>query len=288
MGTIRIGLSGWSYDSWQGDFYPDDLPKARRLEYVASRFPAVEVNGSFYSLLSAKTWRKYRDETPADFRFAVKGSRFITHNKQLSDVRVPLANFLASGLLELGRKLDVILWQFQARRAVRLDRLSEFLEMLPRDTEGLSELAAEHDGRVSEPVVETDGSNHRIRHAVELRSDTDLTPERVDVLRHAGAALVISHAQEWRCVEELTAGFVYARLHGAPRTYASRYDDDALETWAERLRAWRDGGEPDGAERVTDRKAPERKSRDAYVFFDNDAEGHAPHDAERLAELVED
>jgi uncharacterized protein YecE (DUF72 family) len=286
MGTVRIGLSGWSYDSWQGDFYPDDLPKTRRLEYVAERFPAVEVNGSFYSLLSADTWRKYRDETPADFRFAVKGSRFITHDKQLSDVRVPLANFLASGLLELGRKLDVILWQFQARRAVRPGRLAAFLEMVPRNTEALSTLAAEHDGRVREPVVEAPGPNHRIRHAVELRSDDDLTPERIDILRDAGAALVVSHAGDWRCVEELTAGFVYSRLHGAPRTYASRYEDDALEGWAERLRAWRDGNEPDDPARITDRKAPPRKSRDAYVFFDNDAEGHAPHDALRLKELL--
>ncbi len=287
MSSVRIGPSGWSYDSWQGDFYPDWLPKARRLEYVGRHFSAVEVNGSFYSLLSAKTWDKYGRETPESFRFAVKGSRFITHNKQLGDVRGPLANFLASGLLLLGKKLDVILWQFPARRAVDPERLDAFVRLLPGDTNAAAALAGEHDDRVDDPVTSAD-SNHRIRHAVELRHPDDLTAERVGALRDAGIALVFSHASDWPYVEEVTAGFIYLRLHGAPKTYASRYPPPELRRWAARLERWRAGEEPDDAERITDGKPPPRKGRDAYVFFDNDSEGHAPHDARRLMELVDE
>lgn len=287
MSRIRIGVSGWSYDSWSGDFYPDDLPKRKRLEYVGRRFPAVEVNGSFYSLLSPKTYRSYARDTPRDFRFAVKGSRFITHNKKLGDVRGPLANFVASGLLELGDKLDVVLWQLPASHSVRPERLRAFLDLLPRDTRAAAELSREHDERAKDPVTSAEG-NHRIRHALEIRNARDLNPEVAGILRDTGTALVFSHTGgEWPYIEEVTAGFVYLRLHGAPETYASAYGEEKLERWAERIRAWAEGDEPDDPERITDRRPPRRKSRDAYVFFDNDSRGHAPHDAHRLMEMLE-
>lgn len=285
MSRVRIGVSGWSYDGWQGDFYPEDLPKRRRLEYVGRSFDTVEVNGSFYSLLSPKTFRSYHQETPDDFRFAVKGSRFITHNRRLREARLPLANFLASGLLVLDHKLDVILWQLPDRHRVRPERFRAFLELLPHDTEEAAELARQHDERVSEPVTEAP-ANRRLRHAMEIRNPDDLTTEVVDMLRDEGVALVVSHAGDWPLAEELTAGFVYVRLHGAPETYADGYADADLERWAARIECWRSGEEPRDPQRITDRAPPRRKGRDVYVFLDNDSQGHAPHDALRLRSLL--
>ncbi len=111
MGRIRIGVSGWHYDDWRDDFYPDDLPRKDELSYLAGRFETVEVNGTFYRLLTPPTFRSWYGAMPADFTFAVKGSRFITHNKKLLDATGPLANFFASGVLELDDKLGPILWQ---------------------------------------------------------------------------------------------------------------------------------------------------------------------------------
>lgn len=285
MGTIRVGLSGWSYDHWKGGFYPDDLPRRRWLEHVGRHFDAAEINGSFYSLQKASSFRRWREETPADFRFAVKGSRFITHDKKLRYVRGALANFFASGLLALEDKLGPVLWQLPARHAFDAERLEQFLDLLPRDTRSLAELAGEHDDRVPEPWLDVD-ANHRVRHVLEARHESFFTPEAVSVLRDAGVGLAVSHAGEWDTREELTAGFVYVRLHGAPDTYRSGYGPGALDDWARKARTWRDAGEPEDAETITDRAPPPRKSRDVWVFFDNDGEGRAPEDAEALRERV--
>lgn len=285
MGKIRIGLSGWSYDSWRGEFYPDDLPRSRQLGYLASVFPTVEVNGSFYSLLSPKNYRSWSEQVPADFCFAIKGSRFLTHNKKLEDADQPLANFLASGLLALDAKLGPILWQLPDHLAVDLDRLERFLDLLPRDTETAARLARRHDDRVKEAVTRV-GKNRRMRHALEVRHRESLGEELVRVARRAGIALVFSHAGDWPYHEEITAGWVYLRLHGSPQTYASPYDDAALDRWAERARAWHEASEPPDARTLTDLDPPERKSRDVYVYFDNDQQGHAPRDARRLAMML--
>lgn len=287
MSTVRIGVSGWSYGSWRGDFYPDDLAQDEELAYLARRFDTVEVNGTFYALQSPDTFRGWYRETPYDFRLAVKGSRFITHNKKLSDPETPLANFWAQGVLGLGHKLGPVLWQLPASLTFDEERVRGFLEALPADSEGAGEVARRHDDRIDDVAVEVE-ENHRLRHALEVRHESFLTPGLVRACRETGTALVFSHAGDWLYTEELTAGFVYLRLHGSPDTYRSRYDDDALRGWAERIRRWRDGDEPDDAERITGRVPPRREGRDVYVYFDNDQEGHAPRDAVRLTELLED
>ncbi|MDX1567646.1 MAG: DUF72 domain-containing protein [Longimicrobiales bacterium] len=289
MAKIRIGPSGWDYDNWKGDFYPEDLPRTRRLRYVAGRFDTLEVNGSFYSLLRASTYRDWYQETPRDFRFAVKGSRFITHSKKLADVRLAVANFMASGILALDQKLGPILWQLPARHVFDRDRLDSFLQLLPRTTEEAFVLADGHDERVPEPFVGKDEgrSNHLIRHVLEPRNESFFSPEAVGILRDAGVALAVSHAGDWQRREELTAGFAYVRLHGAPETYHSGYGDEELDGWAGKIRCWAVGEEPEDAARITERAAPSRKGRDVYVYFDNDAEGHAPYDALNLKERLQ-
>ncbi len=285
MADIRIGISGWSYAKWRNSFYPDDLPKKKDLEYASRQFTSIEVNGSFYSLFSPGTWRRYYEETPPGFLFAVKGSRFITHIKQLRDIRGPLANFLASGILELKEKLGPILWQFPARHLAP-ERFGDFLDLLPKNTAAASRLAHDHDQRVSGRASLSIDRNRRLRHALEIRDPNALTPAFVRLLRRHGVALVFSDSGKWPYFEEITAGFVFLRLHGSPQTYASRYSDADLDRWAGKIRLWTSGQEPAEAARITDRIPPRRKTRDAYVYFDNDAEGHAPRDALRLMERL--
>lgn len=285
--TTYIGVSGWNYDSWERRFYPNDLPKKSQLSYLSRQLDSVEINGSFYSLLKPASYLRWREETPSDFVFAVKGSRFITHNKKLKDIETPLANFFASGLLALGDKLGPVLWQLSEKTKLDLDRVDGFLERLPHDTGAGARLAQKHDGRVEGRSWTESGANHRIRHALEVRHESFLSPELVRIVRSHGVALVFADSGSWPYFEELTAGFVYLRLHGSPRTYASRYSDAALDRFASRIRAWRSGSEPRDPERLTDRKPPRRKSRDVYVYFDNDQGAHAPRDALRLAERLE-
>lgn len=255
QGRIRVGVSGWDYDQWDGGFYPDDLPKKDRLDHAARQFDTVEINGSFYLLLSPESYDGFRETAPRDFSFAVKGSQFITHSKKLKDVRTPLANFLASGVLRLEEKLGPILWQLPEME-LEPDRIDEFLGLLPKDTEAASRLARQHDDQVSGKASKKVDRKRRLRHAIEFRHEGCLTDEVVRMARSHGVALVFSHSGDWPYVEEITAGFVYIRLHGKPDTYASGYGPKTLDGWADRVRNWARGDEPDGAERITDRAPP--------------------------------
>lgn len=285
MGRIRIGISGWQYDSWRGDFYPRDLPRARELAYAAERLDTVEVNRTFYSLATPRAFRQWHEVTPAGFRLAVKGSRFITHSKKLAGVDTALANFWASGVLALGPKLGPVLWQLPATLRFDPARVDSFLALLPRDTDIASRVARRHDHRVRDPHIDT-GARHRIRHVLEPRHPSFLAPEAMSILRRRGVALAFSHAADWPYAEEVTAGFVYVRLHGPAKLYSSAYGQADLRRWAERIRVWRDGGQPKDAELITGRRPPPRRSRDVYVYFDNDAGGYAPHQALALKDLV--
>ncbi|NIR44262.1 MAG: DUF72 domain-containing protein [Gemmatimonadetes bacterium] len=287
MGKVWVGVSGWSYDGWRGEFYPEELSRSRELEYIGRRFNSVEINGSFYSLLKPDTYRRWYDQVPRDFLFAVKGSRFITHNKKLRDVETPLANFFASGVLALEEKLGPVVWQLSENLRFDPQRVAHFLELLPHDTEAAARLARKHDDRLKGRSWTKTDRNRRMRHAIEIRNESFFDAEFVRIARRNGAAVVLSDAADWRLTEEVTAGFVYIRLHGSEETYASRYDDDQLDRWAERIEAWRAGGQPRRPDTITDRQPPRRKTRDVYVYFDNDQHVHAPKDAERLAERLD-
>jgi uncharacterized protein YecE (DUF72 family) len=285
-GRIRVGISGWRYAGWRGEFYPDGLPQRAEMEYACSRFPTVEINGTFYSLQRKAYFQAWHDATADDFVFAIKGSRFITHMKQLNDPAQPLANFFGQGILALGPKLGPILWQFSQRFRFREERLRPFLEMLPRDHERAARLARDHDHRVKDPAIEpcTDAS---IRHVIEVRHESFLVPEFVELLREHRVALVVSdNPGVYPVVEEPTADLMYLRLHGAERMYYGSYSDPALAEWAHRIREWARGHEPAHPERITDRKPPRAARRDVFVYFDNDEKTRAPFDARRLLERL--
>jgi uncharacterized protein YecE (DUF72 family) len=282
---IRIGLSGWRYAPWRGGaFYPKGLPQRRELEYAASHFPTLELNGSFYSLQRPEYYAEWRDATPEGFVFAVKGSRYITHLRRLKGIEAPLANFFASGLLELGPKLGPLLWQFPPQLPFLPERFDAFFALLPRDTEAAAALARRHDARLEGRASCRSDAKRPLRHAVEIRHESFRDPAFIALLRKHGLALVVADtAGRWPLLEDLTSDFVYLRLHGDKELYASGYDDAALQRWAERIEAWRAGGQPADARHASEKAPRRRAARDVYVYFDNDVKVHAPYDAAALA-----
>jgi uncharacterized protein YecE (DUF72 family) len=233
---IRIGLSGWSYPHWRSGFYKG-IPQRLWLQHCASHFNTIEVNATFYRLLNPSIYARWRAATPDGFAFAIKGSRAVTHARQL---REPADRIVAQrdNSAGLGDKLHIVLWQLPDRLHNDIDRLARFADDLAMWSNA--------------------------RHAIEFRHRSWFDTETATLLAGRKIAICQSDAADWPRWNEVSTDFVYVRLHGAPRTYYSRYSDDALEDWARRISAWRAEG------------------RSVYVYFDNDADGHAPRDALRL------
>lgn len=286
-GEVRIGISGWTYAPWRGRFYPKGLPQKRELAHAADIFSTIEINGTFYSLQRPETFARWASETPEGFVFAVKGSRYVTHLLRLKEVRIPLANFFASGVLRLGAKLGPILWQLPPNFGFDPARIAEFLALLPRDTEAAAALARQHDRRLHGRAWMRTDAHRRLRHALEIRHESFVTPAFIDLLRTHDVALVCADTVDWPRLMDLTSDFVYCRLHGSEVLYASGYDDAALDSWAARVAAWVQGAEPPDAERVIPRPSLKRQARDVFVYFDNDAKVRAPVDAQGLMRRVD-
>ncbi len=302
-GKIRIGISGWRYVPWRGVFYPPKLPHRQELTFAASQFPTIELNGSFYSLQRPSHYEQWAAATPPGFVFAIKGSRFITHMRKLREIRTALANFFASGILKLDSKLGPLLWQFAPSFRFNPDLLDEFFSLLPRTTDAAASLACEHDPWMMGRVCLECAHSRPIRHAIEIRHESFIDPEFIRLLRRHKIALVCADTVEWPRLLDVTADFLYLRLHGSEELYASGYDDIALDVWAERIAAWAHGHEPreswkeghapDPARShvpegiyASSTPAPKRARRDLCVYFDNDAKVRAPFDAKSLIERV--
>ena len=281
-GRTRIGISGWRYGGWRGSFYPRELRQKDELSYASRHVDTIEINGTHYSLQRPEFFERWYDETPKGFVFAVKGSRFITHMKQLRDIETPLANFFASGVLRLEEKLGPFLWQFSPRFRFDPEKLDRFLALLPRDSEAAAHLAKRHDHRLKGRAWTRTEGKHWLRHAIEIRHKSFLDPAFVALLRRHNVGLVFADAVDWPYAEDITADFLYLRLHGSQELYASGYDDEALDRWASRIRTWARGGEPNDAELIDTANRPRRRARDVYVYFDNDAKVRAPVDAQAL------
>jgi uncharacterized protein YecE (DUF72 family) len=281
-----IGISGWRYAPWRGEFYPPGLPERDELKFAAERFPTIELNGSFYSLQRPEYYARWFEQVPDDFVFAIKGSRYITHMLRLRGVETALANFFASGVLALEHKLGPLLWQLPPTFELDTERLLEFFALLPRTTKEAAKLARRHDERVKGRSFMRVRDDRSLRHALEVRHPSFATKELVELLREQHVALVVADtAGRWPFLEDVTADFVYVRLHGDEELYKSGYTDAALERWAARIRAWRDGRKPPATKLVA--AAPRSEHRDVYVYFDNDVKVHAPYDAMNLATMVE-
>lgn len=240
MARAFIGTSGWSYKGWRESFL-EGVPQSEWLRYCAERFTGIEVNGTFYRLQSPETFRKWRDETPPEFRFAIKGHRYVTHNKKLGAVDDSIA-LMKEPAQPMGQKLAAVVWQLPESFGKSMEKLEAFLGGLQ--------------------------SWEQTRHAIEFRNRSWFADEVAELLSRHHVAVCQSDAPDFPLWDEVTTDLVYVRLHGHTRKYASRYSTRLLDQWADKTKRWLDEG------------------RDVHVYFDNDAEGHAPWDALRLLEKV--
>jgi uncharacterized protein YecE (DUF72 family) len=270
-GRILIGTSGWAYKGWRGRYYPKGVRQADELAHLATQLPTVEINGTFYSLTSPGACDRWRASVPSNFFFTVKGSRYLTHMLKLNNFEAPLGNFFSSGILRLGAQLACVLWQLPPLLSFRREKVLPFFDALPRDIAGAERWARKHDARTTGRAALTapDGRSQPMRHAVEIRHPSWLEDEALRLLEDQGLALVAADsAGKFPFSLHRTTDFAYARLHGSQKLYASRYTDDELGQWAHIVNGWAQQG------------------ADVYVYFDNDAEAHAPADALRLQAAV--
>ncbi|HXT16955.1 MAG TPA: DUF72 domain-containing protein [Gemmatimonadaceae bacterium] len=267
-----IGISGYDYQGWRGSFYPPGVPRRSWLGFASRVFNSIELNGTFYSLKSPSVFERWAAEVPDDdFVFAIKGGRFITHNLKLRNCDTALGNFFASGILALGRKTGPFLWQLPASYRFEAERMDNFMRMLPRSARAAEAVARQHDHRLRRGALVRAAEDVAYRHAFEVRHPSYFCEEFYDILRAHDCAFVIADtAGKFVYAEEVTADFVYVRLHGSSALYSSDYTDEELARWAAKVKAWTHG----------------RNARDVFVYFDNDAKVHAPHNAMQLADLL--
>jgi len=285
---IRIGISGWRYPPWRGLFYPPDLPQRLELEYASACFPVIELNGSFYSLQRPESYAQWYEQTPDDFIFTIKAPRYITHIRRLRDIEAPMANLFASGVFNLKEKLGPFLWQFPPSFKFNAELVENFFALLPQDGESAAQLARKRDAFMRGRTRLAIDANRPMRHAMEIRNETFLDTAFIRLLRKYKVALVIAEtAGHWPLREDITSDFVYLRLHGEKRLYASGYSDASLARWAERIAAWHQGSQPSDAQLIEPGARLRKKSRDVFCFFDNtDIKLRAPFDAASISKKL--
>ena len=259
---IRVGIGGWTFEPWRGAFYPEGLKHAEELSYASRHLTTIEINGTFYRTQSAASFAKWREETPEDFVFAVKGHRAIVNSKKLAESGDAVGWFFRSGVLELGEKLGPLLWQLAPHKKFDADDLAGFLALLPREAGG-------------RPLM----------HAVEVRHDSFLAPEAVAVFRAHNAAIVFADSDHYPAISDVTADFVYARLQRTVEEHATGYSPDDLDAWSARAKQWAAGGEPADLPRFG-AKAAAKKKRPVFVYMISGAKVRAPAAAMAMIERV--
>jgi len=262
--TIRTGIGGWTYPDWRGGvFYPEGLRQADELSYAAQKVGAIEINGTFYRLQKPESFAKWRDETPDGFVFALKGSRFVTNRKDLSQAGESVGKFVGQGIVELGDKLGPLLWQLAKTKRFDADEIRAFLALLP----------AEHGGV-------------RLRHAIEIGHESFACAEFVDLARAAGVAVVWSEDEGRAEIADRTADFAYLRCQRMRSDCATGYDEDGLERIARLCRSWAEGHTPQGLPHAAERADSEERGGDVFAFMINGAKERAPAAAMALADRL--
>jgi uncharacterized protein YecE (DUF72 family) len=242
QGTIRIGIGGWVFEPWRGTFYPEGLPQKRELEHAAAHLGTIEINGTYYGSQKPESFARWRAETPDDFVFSVKGSRYITNRRVLAEAAPSIERFFSGGVMELKEKLGPINWQFMPTKAFDPADFEAFVKLLPRGVDGLA-----------------------IRHAVEVRHDSFRTPEFIDLLRAYGVAAITAGDSDYPQIADVTAPFVYARIMGTSETESEGYAAADLDRWVQRAWHWSKGVVPDDLQRVASAPAP-TVARDVFLY----------------------
>lgn len=258
---IRIGVGGWNYEPWRGAFYPKDLAQRRELEYASRKLTSIEIDSTYYGSKKPESFIKWRDETPDDFVFSVKGPRFATNRRVLAEAAPSIERFFNSGVTELKAKLGPVNWQFATTKRFDRDDFDAFLKLLPRSVEGLT-----------------------IRHAVEVRNDSFRDPDFIALAREHGVAIIIAGDSKFPQIADATAPFVYARIMGAAETEAAGYSADALDLWAKRAPAWASGGHPPDLETLAPQ--PKAAARDVFLYVISGFKARNPLAAMALIERL--
>ncbi len=261
-GRIRVGVGGWVFEPWRGSFYPGGLPQKRELEYMSRHLTSIEINGTYYGSQKPESFRRWRDETPDDFVFAVKGPRFATNRKVLAEAGESIARFFGSGVLELGPKLGPVNWQFMATKRFDPEDFAAFLALLPEEAGGL-----------------------RLRHAVEVRHASFRDPRLTAMARERGVAVIVAGDSAYPQISDPTASFVYVRVMGTYADEAAGYGASALDAWAGRARRWQEGEVPDDVDAV-DPGAVLREDRDVFLYVISGAKERNPAAAMALIERL--
>jgi uncharacterized protein YecE (DUF72 family) len=280
-GAIRIGIAGWNFAEWRGEFYPKGLPQKQELNFASRALRTIEINGTFYGHQKPESFASWANETPESFRFTVKGHQLVTHLKKLKDVEIPLANFFASGPLALGKKLGPFVWQLPPNLGFDAERMEKFLGQLPKTTDDLVALAGKHDERLKSSPFTSAKDVGPIRHAIEVRHKSFADPAFIAQMRHHNVALVTADTLDWPAVD-VTADFAYLRLQGAPGK--ERYEDAELDVWAARLEALAMGAAMPDAKYIDG--PPESTPRDVFAYFVSTDKVHAPRNAMYVMERL--
>jgi uncharacterized protein YecE (DUF72 family) len=258
---IRVGVGGWVFEPWRGTFYPEGLTQKRELEYASRQLSTIEINGTFYGSQKPESFRRWHDETPDDFVFALKGPRFATNRRVLAEAGESVERFFRSGVLELRDKLGPINWQLAGTKKLDLDDIAGFLALLPRSVEG-----------------------RPIRHALEVRHASFRTPEFAALARSHGVAVVVEGDSDYPLIPDPTAPFVYARIMGTEDGEAAGYPPASLDAWVARAKAWAGGGTPDDLEAVA--PAAEATPREVFLYVISGAKARNPAAAMALIERL--
>jgi uncharacterized protein YecE (DUF72 family) len=241
-GRIYVGIGGWTFEPWRGDFYPQGHPQKRELEYASRKLTSIEINGTYYGSQKPESFSKWHDETPDDFIFALKGSRFTTNRRILAEAGSSIERFFSTGILNLKHKLGPINWQLMATKKFDPEDFEGFLRLLPKSVEG-----------------------HAIRHAVEVRHNSFRTADFIALAREYGVAIVMAADSVYPQIADVTAPFVYARIMGTTEAQATGYAKSTIGTWVERARTWASGASPEGLEIVTPNPA-KTTARDVFLY----------------------
>jgi uncharacterized protein YecE (DUF72 family) len=263
LGTIRVGIGGWSYEPWRETFYPDDVPAKKELEYASRQLTSIEINSTFYRLQKPAVYAKWRDSTPQGFVFSIKAPRFVVQRKELATAASAIDRFIGSGITELEERLGPILWQLAPTHRFDPVDLGQFLELLPTETQGVP-----------------------LRHALEVRHASFMTDEFLALARDRSVTLVLEDDEKYPGVADVCGNFIYARLRRCASAIETGYTPAALNLWAARASTWAQGAEPGDLPRIAPPQAP-RIARDVFIYFINGAKERAPAAARKLISLLE-
>lgn len=262
--TICSGIGGWTFAPWEGTFYPDKLAKTKQLAFAASKLKSIEVNGTYYSTFTPAVFTKWAADVPEGFIFSLKGNRFITNRKILGTAGESLQRFLNSGVTELGSHLGPLVWQFANTKKFEPDDFEAFLQLLP----------AKHDGVA-------------LRHVVEVRHPTFVTPEFVALCRKYAVAICHADHADYPEIADITADFVYSRLQKGNDAIPTAYAETDLKKWAGIAKQWSQGQQPDGLIYCDPLSNAVPTPRDVFVYFIHEGKVNAPNAAMAFQAMID-